>query len=433
MHILPWSAWLYLLNYLDRTNMGSVKIANNDIKADVLTELNLTDSDWQLAISVFFIGYVIFEIPANLMIKRVGPARWMSRIMVSWGICATCLCFCHNLLSVCLCRLFLGISEAGYYPGMMFYFSIWYTQKEFAMRCSVFYCSANLAGAFGGLLAYAISFMNGIGGWAGWRWIFLFEGGPSIIFGVLTWFVLPNYPHTVSWLTEEEKAWAEARVGSSAPSAHAKHFDYDEFIAVLKDPHSYIMSALYLADVLAAYAFTFWLPTIIKNMGYTSATALLLSVPPWIAAWFFSLAVTYNSDRTQERVMHLVAVEGIFLLSLIMFAVIPPGGSNTGALYFACFLACCGSATFIPLVWAWRTGTATGTTGNAVATGLMNSFGNIGGAVSTFMFRSDWATRYIPAFAICAGLSTLCIALVIIEDRWQKAIKARKAAASGDA
>ncbi|KAJ3330363.1 hypothetical protein HDU93_000430, partial [Gonapodya sp. JEL0774] len=137
--------------------MGSVKIANVETKTDVYSELGLNDSDWQLAISIFFIGYIFLEIPSNLMLKRFGPARWMARIIVSWGIVAMCMAFCQNLAGLIVTRFMLGICEAGYFPGMIFYFALWYSKKEIAMRFSIFYCSANLAGAFGGLIAYAIS------------------------------------------------------------------------------------------------------------------------------------------------------------------------------------------------------------------------------------------------------------------------------------
>ncbi|KXS13386.1 MFS general substrate transporter [Gonapodya prolifera JEL478] len=433
VRIIPWSSWLYLLNYLDRTNMSSVKIANSEAKNDVLTELHLTDADWQLAISIFFIGYIFLEIPSNLMIKRFGPSRWLARIIVSWGIVAMCLAFCQNLGGLVAARFMLGVCEAGYFPGMIFYFALWYSKKEIAMRFSLFYCSGQLAGAFGGLASYGISFMNGVGGYSGWRWIFIMEGIPSILSGILTWFILPDFPHTAKWLTDEEKAWCEGRMGANAPSAHSKHFDKKEFMEVMTNPHSYMYTFIYLSNNIASQALTFWLPTIIKNLGFTSTTALLLTVPPWICAYFISLTFSWNSDRTQRRVTHVVCAEAVFGIGLLLFATVPPSGAGLGVLYFACFVATAGSASFIPCVWAWRTSTASGTTGNAIASGLMNSFGNVGGAIGPFLFRSDWAPRYVPAFTITTCLTVVCMTLVITEDTWAKRDKARKAAAAAAA
>ncbi|KXS16089.1 MFS general substrate transporter [Gonapodya prolifera JEL478] len=421
LHVMPWSALLYLINYLDRTNMGAVKIANNDAtpKADPLTQLGLSDTDWQLAISVFFIGYVLFELPSNLVIKKFGPARWISRIMVTWGVCAMCMGFCNNLAGLAVARFFLGVAEAGYFPGMMFYLSIWYSQREFGTRCSLFYCSANLAGAFGGLIAYGVSFMNGLGGYAGWRWIFILEGVPAIICGVLTWWVLPGFPHTVSWLSEEELEWIEHRRGSNAPSAKDKDFDKDEFVAVIKDPHAWLMSVMYFMCNLSGYAWVYWLPTIVRNLGFTSTTATLMTVPPYIVAWFVSLAVTWNSDRMQERVWHMICICLLLLVALILFVTIDPATPRgPGVLYFGSFLASCGVFPFIPLVWAWRTGTTKGTTGGATATALMGAVGNIAGAVSTFIFRSDWAPRYVPSFGICIAGTITVITMILIEHYW---------------
>ncbi|KXS17808.1 MFS general substrate transporter [Gonapodya prolifera JEL478] len=420
-HIMPWSAWLYLLNYLDRTNMGSVKIANLEAKTDVYTQLGINDNDWQLAISIFFVGYIVLEIPSNLMIQRVGPSKWLSRIIVSWGIVALCMGFVQNRAGLIVTRFMLGICEAGYGPGMIFYFSIWYSRKEYAIRFSLWYCSATLAGAFGGLLAYGISFMNGSGGLAGWRWIFIFEGIPSIICGVLTLFILPNYPHTSKWLTEVEKEWCEKRMESNAPSARKRNFDKAEFLAVMTDPHAYLYTAIYMSNNVALQALTFWLPTIIKNLGYASTTALLMTVPPWLTAWFVSLAVSWNCDRTQMRVAHVLSTEAAFLVSLIMFAAIQNSpGAGAAALYFACFIATSATSAFVPCVWAWRTSTTQGTTGNATATALMNALGNIGGVAGPFVFRSDWAPSYTKAFVIMACLSFTCIVLVKVEDEWAK-------------
>ncbi|KXS14119.1 MFS general substrate transporter, partial [Gonapodya prolifera JEL478] len=290
--IVPWAAWLYLLNYLDRTNMGAVKIANADTvpPGDVLTELKLNDGQRQLAISIFFVGYgTIFEVPSNIILTRVGPSKWMSRIIVSWGICAMCLAFCSNYAGILACRLFLGIAEAGFFPGMMLYFSFWYTQREYAVRASLFYCSANLGGAFGGLLAYGISFMNVVNGWSGWRWIFLFEGIPSIICGLLTWFILPDYPLTAEFLTPIERTFLTQRLPPSASSPTHEHYTPKTVLAVLLDPHAYIMNCLYLAWAIAAYAFTFWLPTIVRNLGFSSTQALLMTTPP-----FFAMGVTWS-------------------------------------------------------------------------------------------------------------------------------------------
>ncbi|KXS13021.1 MFS general substrate transporter [Gonapodya prolifera JEL478] len=427
LHVLPWMGWLLLINYIDRTNIGNVRILKLHIYSketgnDILTELNLTATDWQYALSVFYIGYFIAEIPSNLMLKRFGPSKWMCRIVFTWGICSFATAFAQNATGLILARFFLGLTEAGLFPGIILYFSYWYPPAEFAKRVSLLVCSMNMSGAFGGLLAYAISFLNGTGGYSGWRWIFIIEGAPAIVSGFLTFWLLPDFPHTSSWLTEHEILWAEARIQATkqGPSAHDEHFNKPEFIKAISDPHAYVWSTIFLAQAVSAVSLGFWLPSIINALGFVSTTANLLTVPPTVLAFIFSMAISWNSDRTGDRIFHMVSCQSLFILSLILFATVPATAAGNSFTYFVCFLAYCGSSGVAPMIWSWRADTSSGTTGTAVSTALMGSIGNSGGAFSSLVFRADWGPRYQRAFAICAALSTFSVLLAVAETVYQR-------------
>jgi MFS family permease len=199
-------AVLYLLSFLDRGNIGNAKIQG------LQTELHLSGSQYNLCATVFFFTYSAFEIPSNLLLKRFRPSIWLPSIMVAWGTVMTLMGLVRNYHGLLVARSFLGVAEAGLYPGVAYYLTMWYCTEELAFRQGLFFSAASVAGAFSGLLAYAIAKMDGVGGYAGWRWIFILEGLLTIVVAVISFFVLYDFPETASFLTTEEKAWVIYRL-----------------------------------------------------------------------------------------------------------------------------------------------------------------------------------------------------------------------------
>ena len=198
LRLLPFLSWIYLLAFLDRVNIGSVH-------STLRSTLSLSDSEFSLGVGVFFIGYCIFEIPSNLMLKRFTPSRWISRIMFSWGIIMTIMAFVWNLPTLLILRFALGVCEAGFFPGILYYLTFWYPAECRALRIAYFYTAGVAAGAVAGILGYFLLQLEGTLGLHGWQWVFIVEGIPSAVFGVITWFYLPDFPETSKWLTAEEK------------------------------------------------------------------------------------------------------------------------------------------------------------------------------------------------------------------------------------
>merc|ERR1712169_47058 len=212
MRILPWICVTYLLNYLDRVNLGNARTLNNDTPEDnIVTQLNLTGQRYNVAVALFFVPYVLMEFPSNILLKYFSPSKWISRIMVSWGIITVCTAAATTYGGLLAVRIFLGLAEAGFFPGVMMYLCFWYKPEERATRMAIFASSIAVAGAFGGLLATAISFLNGKAGLEGWRWLFILEGIPAVLVAVM-------------------------RLGPYAPSMSDKHWDSAVAKKTLADP-----------------------------------------------------------------------------------------------------------------------------------------------------------------------------------------------------
>lgn len=201
-------------------------------------DLNLSYTQYNLALTVFFFTYSAFELPCNILLKKLRPSIWFSSIMVAWGIVTLCIGFVQNYHGLLIARIFLGVAEAGLFPGVAYYLTMWYAPEDLAFRQGMFYSAGSAAGAFSGLLAYAIDKMDGIGGYAGWRWIFLLEGGVTVLVAFVAYAVLQDSPETAKFLTEEEKQWVASRLsysGKSGEKAEVEQFKWDYIKAGVTD------------------------------------------------------------------------------------------------------------------------------------------------------------------------------------------------------
>ncbi|RJE27387.1 transporter [Aspergillus sclerotialis] len=220
LRIVPLCAAVYLLCYLDRSNIelagltekGNAKIMNSDEGNDLLTETKMTSYQYTIALMVFLIAYALFEVPSNYFLKKLKPSRWIAFLMLSWGAATMGLGGAHNYAQVTGIRFLLGVMEAGLFPGFVYYLTFWYRNSERSIRVALILASATLAGAFGGAIAYGVGHMNGVHGLSAWRWLFIIEGAPSCASAFLVWLILPDYPESANWLSHEEKELATQRL-----------------------------------------------------------------------------------------------------------------------------------------------------------------------------------------------------------------------------
>ncbi|UIF87606.1 MFS transporter [Cupriavidus sp. UYPR2.512] len=307
--LLPFLLICYLFAYLDRVNIGFAKL-------QMQGDLGFSDAAYGVGAGIFFIGYVLFEIPSNLMLPRIGARKTFSRILMLWGITSACMLFVRNVPMFYAMRFLLGIFEAGFAPGMIYYLSCWYGPQRMARAIAIVFLAGPLGGIVGGpVSAWLITALSGTGGLAGWQWMFLVEGLPCIVLGVLALYFVPNRPADAAWLTEQEKRQLANEIGSSAAHNHS-------FLAVARDVRVYVLALAYFCIIAAIYAISFWLPTFIKAQGVNDTVQLgWYSALPYVAAAFGMYYMGRRSDRVGERRFHSAVpatVGGLLLAASIL-------------------------------------------------------------------------------------------------------------------
>lgn len=374
-----------------QVNLGNARTLNNDTpESNIVNELDLTGNRYNIAVAVFFVPYVIFEAPSNFAMKYFSPSVWIGRIMISWGIVTICTAAVSNFAGLLAIRFFLGVAEAGFFPGCVLYFCFWYKPSERATRLAIFAGSVAVAGAFSGLLASGISFLNGKANLAGWQWLFILTGIPAVIWGGIIWKWMPDYPQDAKFLTEEERAFAIARMGPFAPQKEDKTFDRQVAKQTLLNPTFWLYAISYFFMVNSLNSFSYFSPTIIANLGFSGYTAQLLTVPPNAFGLVIIVVNCLHSDYSKERIGHslgglILVGTGYLLLALL---------TNWIGRYVAVFMIACTNAAVMPFL-AHRTATVSGSTATALATGVTIAISNCGGISAPFLFPSSDGPEYL--------------------------------------
>ncbi|ODQ54419.1 major facilitator superfamily transporter [Saitoella complicata NRRL Y-17804] len=400
--ILPVMSLLYLFSFLDRTNIGNAKI-------DGLTEdLKLTSLEYNLCLTVFFFTYAVFEVPSNLCLKKYGARKWIPFIMFVWGVIMTLMGLVHNYEGLLSARLFLGLAEAGLFPGVTFYLTnVRYKREEQSLRIGIFFSAATIAGGFGGLLAYGIGKMDGVGGWEGWRWIFALEGLATVALAIAAYWMIIDSPRTAKFLTEEEATIVENRVkyDGSAGTPMSDHYEWKFVVQALTDWKVWLSLLTYYGTMTPLYCIALFLPSIIRGLGYPTTTSQLLTVPVYVAGCLGVLIFCYFSDKYRMRSPFIVLGA---VLNLIGWGV-AYGSNNIHVRYFAMFLATIGSYAGIVSVVAILPSNIGGQTKRATAIGMQIGIGGLSGCISSNIFYAKDAPNYRPALLIALGLSALAL------------------------
>ncbi|KAI9323600.1 major facilitator superfamily domain-containing protein [Dichotomocladium elegans] len=402
MRIIPYIGLLYLCSFLDRVNIGNAKVAG--LEAD----LNITDHEYTLALSIFFIGYILFEVPSNIMLKKIGPSQWISIVMFAWGVVMAAMAAVTNAAGLLASRFFLGIAEAGLFPGCIFYLTLWYTRKEQATRLAFFFGCSTLAGAFGGVLAYGIMQMDGIGGLRGWQWIFIIEALPTLLLACTTYFALPDFPETKNrFLNEREREIIIHRLKADAGPSTETEFSWKQLRAAFLDWKVYMHVAVYICCVTPLYSLSMFMPSIIAGMGFSSVTANAMSAPPYAFACAATILVAMHADKHGERGLHIAIPAVVGLIGYILLITLSEKGAV--ALYVAACITTTGVFGQIPAMLSWFSNNIGGHTKRGVATAIIVSLGNIGGAVAGQVYLGFDAPKYKRGHTICACLMGLAI------------------------
>ncbi|KAK4196748.1 putative high-affinity nicotinic acid transporter [Triangularia verruculosa] len=406
LKLLPFLALLYLLSFLDRTNIGNARLdtLEKDLKLDS-ARLQYND-----ALAIFFPFYVAAEVPSNMAMKRFRPSIWIPSIMVAWGICTTLMGIVHNYTGLMAVRAVLGIAEGGLFPGITYYITMWYRRHECGLRMAIFFSAATAAGAFGGLLARGIVEMRGVGGLSGWQWIFILEGILTVIIAISAYFVMQDYPATAKFLTAEERAEVSARLKRDRSSL-ADEFDMKYFWAALKDWKIWVHMFITIGVYTGLYSYSLFLPTIINDLGTATSPemAQLMTVPPYIVACLFCIGAGWHADKRGERGIYMIGFMIMAMVGLICLI----ATSNAGVRYLGCFLLASGIYPNVPQGVAWNGNNIGGSLKRGVGIAMHVGFGNLGGTVSAYLFLTKDRPRYYPGFATLLACQAMAAVLSI--------------------
>ncbi|MHB8072388.1 MFS transporter [Desulfosporosinus fructosivorans] len=376
-HILPFFMFAYMLNFFDRMNLSFAALTMNK-------DLAITATAFGLAAGLFSAGYFIFEVPSNLAMEKFGARIWIARIMVTWGIVATCMSFITNVTGLYVARFLLGVAEAGFYPGMLLFLTYWFLEKEHGKATAYLLLGMCVAGIIGAPIAGAIlQNMNGLAGLVGWKWLFIIEGIPSIIFGIFVYFWLPDSPQKAKWLTDEEKNWIvnaikEENKANSNVDQHKSH----NIFKTLSSPVVIVLALAYSMYGFGYYGMNYFTPQLIKSAGtgLSTMSISLLTMIPYIGTIIGLLAWSRYSDKTGKRRVPLYAAAIIGGVALILM---PHTTSLAGGIALLFFVAV--GLGGIPTTF-WPTATQLLTPKErAAALALINSFSALGGFFGPYL------------------------------------------------
>jgi ACS family tartrate transporter-like MFS transporter len=370
--LIPFLFVLQVASYLDRINVGFAQL-------QMKSALGFSDTVYGLGTGIFFIGYFFFEVPSNLILSRIGARVWIARIMMTWGVISSAMAIVRTPAEFYALRFLLGVAEAGFFPGVIYYLSRWFPARERASAVSRFMTATAVSGIVGGPLSGALFTLDGVGGLAGWQWIFVAEGIPSIVLGVSTLFFLTDRPEEARWLSAAEREHLEATMrGETDGIVRQGHVSLRD---ALLHPTVWLLGLLSFTLLVGLYSISFWLPQIVKAFsGRDNVEVAFLSAIPYVAAAIAMVLVSAHSDSKQERCMHiafaaLVGAAGL-AASAIVQAPIPGLIALSGAAV--------GVFSAIPVFWSLPTAFLTGTPA-AGAIALINSLGNLGGFAGPYL------------------------------------------------
>ncbi|KAH9485005.1 putative transporter C11D3.18C [Psilocybe cubensis] len=405
--MLPLLGFLYSVALIDRTNLGIARAAGMEI------ELKLYIGErYSIASMIYFIPYIILQIPGNIVLRWIGARTWLTICVVGWGIAQLGMGFVKTWGWLVFCRVWLGVFEAGFFPALVFIITTWYKRHEVQKRLAIFYLISILLGGFSSLLAFGIAHLSGRGGYLGWSWIFIIEGTVTIVLGILAWLFVPDFPDKSTFVTDEQRKMildrVEADRGDSIPDkmTTAKLFHH------LSDPIVWIMALMFLCSTMPAYALGFFITIILKSMGYSTFKSLVLTCPPYVFAAISTFVFAYISDKSKQRalwlaVQNLICITGLFITAY---------HKKDPVRYFGLFLVNAGASGCIPGILAYHSNNITGHTKRSVSTAVIIAAGGVGGIFATMVYRQKDFPKYMPGMwatigcqfcmFICLGITT---------------------------
>ncbi|CAO1615864.1 unnamed protein product [Parajaminaea phylloscopi] len=406
--IVPYASLLYLLSFLDRVNIGQANVAG------LSTALHLKGNEYAVALSVFFVSYVAFEIPFNWLAKLWKPHRFVPAIMFSWSIVMILMGIVHNAAGLQAARFFLGLTESGLFPSLNFLMTNWYPRSKQNLRIGLFFAGATLAGAFGGVLAYGLKHIQA-GAYdtpvQGWRWIFIIEGLLTFVAAIPAYWIIVDFPgDKQKFLTKQEEGqWIRHLQESQGLTNAQIPFSWSQITSAFADWKIWCYSIMYLSIANPLYSLALFTPQIISDLQFSGASANLLSVPPYVLGFITTVLAAILSDRYLVRSVPIVITMGVVAIGYIILLC----HVSAGVRYFALFLCVAGSSPAIALAISFVGANYGPVYRRGTAMGLFFMFGNSAGLVSSNVYPKKEAPRYVKGHAINLAFSALAILCAI--------------------
>ena len=384
-------ALLYVVAYLDRVNVSTASLTMNK-------DLGLSPEVYGYGAGIFFLGYFLFEVPSNVILERVGARLWISRIMLTWGVVSMANAFATGPVSFFVVRFLLGLAEAGFFPGMVLYLTYWFPSAHRARLVALFMSAIPLANVIGGPLSGLILQMEGVRHLHGWQWLFLIEGAPSVLLGLVVLWLLPNGPADAAWLNDEERGAIQTELAAEPAHVHTS------LMPMFADPRVWLLAVPDFGMVLALYGVNLWLPQMVREMGYSIIDTSFISALPYLFAMFAMVLWGMSSDARHERIWHIATA-----------ALVGAGGLTAAALFtshvavlMALTLAVAGIYAALAVFWTLPPSFLGGTAA-AGGIALINSISNLGGFWGPAIMGT--VRQHTGGFA--GGLGVLAAGLIV--------------------
>ncbi|KAL7276237.1 hypothetical protein RUND412_000773 [Rhizina undulata] len=408
--LLPIMGALYSVALIDRGNISNAAIAG------MLVDLELSvGSRYSIALLMFFIPYFIFELPSNIILRRVGAAVWLGTIALFWGGVMIGMGFLHDWRLLVVCRTILGFCEAGFFPGCVYLISCWYIRYEVQKRLAGFYLISVLVGGFSSILAYGLMHMDGLGGLRGWRWIFIIEGILTCMIALGAYILIIDFPDKVlskrggKFLTESDVELIKARIDRDRQDSQADPLTWAKVRKHLSDWKLWIYGLLFMCSTMPAYAFAYFLPIILRGMGYTSGMSQILSAPPFVFAVIIAFSLAWAADKARMRGPFIAFQSIVAIVGLLLTAY----HHNNGVRYFGTFLGIAGCQGNVPAVLAYQSNNIRMNSKRSVGSALQIGFGGVGGIFASTVYREVDAPRYLNGLWATIGCQLFILIAIV--------------------
>ncbi|KAF4617158.1 hypothetical protein D9613_005941 [Agrocybe pediades] len=378
-------------------------------------DLHVSPPEYNTALALYFIAYVVFEVPANIVLKRFDPQIWLPTLTLTWGIVSVCQGLVKNKAGLFGIRFLLGVTEAGLFPGVIYVFSVYYRRHERSWRVAIFFGGAALAGAFGGILAYAIGKMDGVGGRKGWEWIFILEGILTVVISLLAYFIVPTWSHKAKFLTESEKTRLFQRLNADSDAALIEKFEWVYVRQALTDHLVWGYAFLFHGYAFVLYSLSLFLPTIIAGLGFKSWQAQLMTVPPNTIAALSIWGTVWVSSRVNKRAPFIIGAAGVAIIGYIILL----ATKTAGAQYVGVLFAAAGVYTGNALLLSWPGENVSAQTKRAVAVAMQITIGDIGAIAGVLIYRPNLsAHRFRVPHIISIGYLLFSVLVALYLWTW---------------